>query len=81
MLRVTLEIVPQGVEEKKFEIGQLLIFNKGYATKTGDLCNYGVISLDEGKEGMYTEDIQHFRKQGAWTLLRLVLDRFKIEGP
>lgn len=74
-LRVKLEIVPFGVEEKAREIGRLDIFNKGHGSN--GMCKYGVIEMDEHGGGLLDVDVGHFRTEGAWTLVRLVLETLK----
>jgi hypothetical protein len=79
MLRVRLEIVPFGDESKAREIGRLDIFNKQCDfnhINNEVMCQYGVIELDKEKNtgAMYSEDIPHYRQDGAWKLVRKVLD-------
>ena len=40
MIRVTVELVPFGNEEKKRKIGELVIANQGRVSESGDLCLY-----------------------------------------
>ena len=73
-LRCTLSVVPWGDEEAAYEIGKLDIFNEGRLT--GDLCQYGVISLGDDRHdtpGLYTDKVYHKRAAGAWALVRKVL--------
>ena len=81
VLRVKLEIVPYGDEANAREIGRLDIFNKGAVRRIGDHCEYGVIDLTKGKEGLYQESLMHERKQGAWELVRRAIHHLGIEGP
>lgn len=72
-LRVRLEIVPFGEEDKMYPIGQLDIFNKG---RVGfGQCDYGCIEINPEKNeaGLYTEDVTHRRDLGAWRLVEKVL--------
>lgn len=81
-LRVTLEIVPFGDEDKKYKIGQLDIFNMGIAQPTpdgwdrGGYHEYGVIQLDPEKNtgGLYTTSVFHRRWDGAWSLVAKIID-------
>lgn len=72
-LRVKLEIVPFGEEDKAYEIGRLDIFNKGDAGNSQ--CEYGVIEFDteNNQAGMYAATVLHRRDQGPWVLVRKVL--------
>lgn len=90
VLRVKLEIVPFGDEDKAYEIGRLDIFNKGpvlakdsgdNTTDMGGYHQYGVINLSPKDEGMYELDITHRRWEGAWKLVRKALEVYEIEGP
>lgn len=85
MLRVKLEIVPFGDEEKAREIGRLDIFNKGiaYPEQSSRYYRYGVIEIDHenNEAGMYVHDVIHAREDGAWMLVRNTLDDLEISGP
>jgi hypothetical protein len=87
VLRVKLEIVPFGDEDKVREIGRLDIFNKGAshnvpaARDAAGYCTYGVISLNPGDEGLFDATLVHYRKDGAWLLVQNVLSTFNIRGP
>lgn len=72
-LRVTVEIVPFGEEEKAYEIHRLDIFNKGPAGFGH--YEYGVISFNEEKKdyGMYERTVYHRRNLGALALVEKVL--------
>lgn len=77
VLRVILQIVPFGEEDKTREIGRLDIFNKGRVD--GNLCKYGVIQLDPGQEGLYQDVVYHMRNLSAWELVGTVLDELEVE--
>lgn len=79
MLRVRLEILPFGDENKAYEIGRLDIFNEGRLVD--DYCSYGVIDPSSKYPGLYAERILHKRSLGAWRLVMAAIDRLKIEGP
>lgn len=75
-LRVTLEIVPYGVEEDKYEIGRLDIHNgKSYGL---GLCEY-YGSYMKDTEPTMTEftNVLHSRQSGALILLRKVLEKLE----
>jgi hypothetical protein len=86
-LRVILQVVPYGEEEKAYEIGRLDIFNKGPATSPdgtslGGHHEYGVIDLSpDGKPGLYTQTVLHRRWLGAWELVHNAIEELEIEGP
>ena len=66
MLRVTLEMVPFGIEERKRTIGTIEISNVGGNAASG---NYKVRHVrDDGWEGS-VELFAFPRKRGAWSLL------------
>lgn len=71
-MRVRIEIVPYGEEDKAYEIERLDIFNKG-RIGISDLCNYGVIHISEKDAGMYDDVVLHSRKDGALVLVERVL--------
>jgi hypothetical protein len=78
-LRVKLEIIPFGDEDRSREIARLDIFNMG-----GDANGrhqYGVIELTPGGGGMHEKTIVHYRALGAWELVRQVLAYLPITGP
>lgn len=77
VLRVILQIVPFGDEEKTREIGRLDIFNKG---QISDAHQYGVLDLGQ-KPGLYSDTLIHFRGDGAWELVRNAIDTLEIKGP
>ena len=71
-LRVKLEIVPFGDEDKAYEIGRIDVFNKG---ASDGIHHYGVLVLDKNNQGMFNREIRHNRSEGAWVLIKKVLDR------
>ena len=78
-LRVKLEIVPHGDEERAYEIGRLDIFNKG-ESEFG-IYKYGVIELRKDFGGLHDRYVYHRRNLGAWELLRKILFELPVEGP
>ena len=82
-LRVKLEIVPFGREEKAREIGRLDINNVGecmFHQFVGSECQYSVIMLEPERNyaGMFPNTVSHFRSEGAWALLKKVLIDLEI---
>jgi hypothetical protein len=75
MLRVTLEMVPFGQEDRKRTIGVLEVSNIGVNEDLGDY----LIELEEpDKSGVEVEYIKKYpRSKGAWTLVRRALQRLK----
>ncbi len=80
VLRVILQIVPHGDEESVREIGRLDIFNKGPAVPAikSPPHKYGVIDLTKDQEGLYSEEIIHYRVDGAWFLVGKALEQLDI---
>lgn len=77
-LRVTIEIVPFGEEDKKYPIRQLDIFNKGQYDFGH--YEYGVIELNPEKEewGLYSKTVLHRRDLGAPALIAKVIKELDI---
>ena len=78
-LRVRLEIVPFGDEERTREIGRLDIFNMG-RHEFGH-CEYGVIELSSKEAGLHTNTVLHRRDLGAWELVRKAITDLEMKGP
>ncbi len=76
-LRVILQVVPFGDEDKVREIGRLDIFNKGEFSE--GFHRYGVIDFTPNQEGMFNEEIYHERKNGPWILVAKALNRLDIK--
>ncbi|WP_285908114.1 hypothetical protein [Pseudodesulfovibrio pelocollis] len=73
MLRVNMEIVPFGEEERKYSIGVMEIGNIG---SQNDVANY-VVQLDGNDIGK----IEDFRRdRGAWDLVRLAIELLPQEN-
>lgn len=72
-LRVKVEIIPFGDEDKAYEIGRLDIFNKGHVDFGH--CEYGVIQFEPEKNeaGLFEHSVLHRRDLGAWVLIEKVL--------
>lgn len=77
-LRVILQIVPFGDEDRAREIGRLDIFNKG---RIGEAHEYGAINLSPRQEGLYRDNIIHYREDGAWELVYNTIKTLEIKGP
>lgn len=75
VLRVKIEIVPFGDEDKTREIHRFDIFNKGDIGRGS--CAYGVIDLDleNNTGGLFIEDVHHLRSAGALELVETVLEK------
>jgi hypothetical protein len=72
MIRVTVEMIPYGIEKHAEVIGQLKIINDGTGTKevgnyTWEMVEEGVGLLEEGKCGNFN------REAGVWALVERVL--------
>lgn len=83
MLRVTVEMVPFGVESRKHTIGQLLLINN--ATGTIDTGNYDIelrTYKQNGKESLSKTKIKNFPRTvfGAWDLIYRALKTFVGEA-
>ena len=77
-LRVTVEIVPYGEEEKKYTIRQLDIFNKGHVDFGH--CKYGVIDINPEKEehGLHEKEVLHRRDLGAMQLIKKAVEELEL---
>lgn len=73
MLRLTLEMVPFGDEERKYQIGEIVIANTG---GTHEIGNYSVLYWNgrKGSKGTLMNEDKHVyidkydRSKGAWKL-------------
>jgi len=76
MLRVTLEIVPFGIESVKRTIGTLEISNVGGNHKVG---SYSVTATDRDG-GKHFAQIERYRRgRGGWNLVKKALQIIKFE--
>lgn len=73
-LRVIIQIVPFGDEDKVREIGRLDIFNKDMKQRS----TYGILDLTKGEEGLFIVEVEHWRQDGAWELVRRVIDELDL---
>ena len=67
MLRITVEIVPFGVEEDKKTIGEMVIVNDGAGTR--NLGSYYWNLKDDKGLALFGEEVQHKRSHGVWPLI------------
>ena len=77
MLRVTITLIPYGIEEKKEILHQLEIWNDGCGDKY--YANYGFRVFRKGNTRRIWREgrVETFpRKKGAWELLRECLNAF-----
>lgn len=79
-LRVTLEIVPHGQEDKKYKIGEMNVYCQNQVR--GDLYEYGanIYPVDgDIPEPIETIDraISHYRSNGPWQLVIKALEQFE----
>lgn len=75
MLRLTLEMVPFGLEDRKYTIGVVEIANVGGNSKYG---NYVAIWKKEGEPDRKIEYKRFDRSTGAWSLVGKILRKLKI---
>lgn len=82
-LRVTLEIVPHGNEEKKHTIYQFDIGNQASMTKKGRTRYKAICEPKPFKLGMapHTIKLSHYREHGAIRLARMALQRAEAIFP
>ena len=73
-LRVILQIVQRGDEDNIREIGRLDINNTGYIESVSDICRYQVIDLTKDQAGEFSNPVFHSRKDGAWNLVKTVIE-------
>lgn len=71
MIRVTVELVPFGDENKAKVIGSMRIWND--LTGDREISNYGV-SLTEESGKVHSKEVKnHIRQEGVWRLIRRAL--------
>lgn len=75
-LRVVLQIIPFGDEDKAYEIDRLDISNFGSGEDSG-FYKYQAKYRESTKEEYLPFVVKHFRDNGAWELVRLVLNKWK----
>ena len=68
-LRVTVEIVPFGEEDQKYEIGRLHISNYGPTNELDGNYWYHV------HEAPMDKPIKHYRDDGAWVLIQKAINK------
>jgi hypothetical protein len=74
MIRVTIEMIPHGVEELKHTLGEIVIINTIDNPKRPRLGNYKILfedkSINEKKEIIIKN---YERSRGIWALLEKIL--------
>lgn len=76
-LRLTLEIVPFGDEDKKYTIREINVSNLGEIDL--GVCQYGV-EVDKYKTKDYTTVVAHKRGEGSIKLVQLVAEALVRKG-
>jgi len=82
MIRVTIDVIPHGVESKKATIGQFAIWNTGDQPEK-DIYKYdykGFESLLDGTDKGFEGCVYHNRKDDIITLIKLVLSHCILRG-
>ena len=79
MLRVTIELVPFGIEEEAREIGRMIIANDG--TGGYGVGNYAyAFTYTDGPPEVATGTIKNFQRSlGAWSLVKKILNKRTTE--
>lgn len=73
MIEVTVNLLPQGIKDKKRLLGIMNIINNG--TGTQEIGNYDAYIIHEGKGNMY--EVRGFlrQKNDVWDLIQEVLEK------
>jgi hypothetical protein len=71
MLRITVELIPRGIESQKEHLGSIEIYNTG----TGNLTtgNYAYVVRDKDRVAKEGSIFGHKRDASFWKLIRRVL--------
>jgi hypothetical protein len=83
MLRVTIEVLPYGVEKDRETVYQLLIGNKGKVTdrsysESGNLYKYDCTLIDTvNNRQAYLSEVYHLRNMGALPLVEQCLEKLR----
>ncbi len=86
MIRITVEMVPHGMESKKYEIGRAIIANDGTGNQTLGNYEYVINRVDGDKEVVFAAgEIKGFRRRErpVWNLIyRMLMMTFTmgVEG-
>jgi len=84
-LRVIIQLVPGGIERLTKELARLDIDNMGYVYQRPSKHQYRVIEqIDSGSARlgwMHDSLVRHRRPDGAWELVRKVLNKMDLEKP
>jgi hypothetical protein len=75
MLRLTLEIVPEGNEKKKYDLGVLTISNIGGDDEVGF---YSCTMKQPQHKATHCEITYYPRNHGAWSLVMWALAKIKF---
>ncbi len=76
-LRITIEVLPGGSEEGKFEVGRIELYNQ---SNLSSLSDYGVAAAD--KTSKIATRINRQKRAGGWArLLRAALDQILKDFP
>lgn len=73
MLRITVEIVPYGIESQAREIGKGYIVNDGTGDSNKGNYSCKFIELDSNEEVSRKSKLTFDRKKGFWALIREAL--------
>lgn len=80
MLRITIELVPFGDEDRKHKIGEMLIVNTGDSSGSKGSYKAWTVSDDwSGKPARYGKLDNYDRSQSPWELIRLMLEAIRLE--
>lgn len=75
MLRITVELVPFGDEDRKRQIGEMVIANDGH----GDYAAWTAPDGWSGEPARYGVLLNYDRSQSVWELIRLMLEAIRLE--
>jgi len=67
MIRVTVDLVPYGDEEKSMQIGEMIIANDG--TAGPEFCNYVFTMRDDSRGTDFGTLKEFYRPAGIWELI------------
>jgi hypothetical protein len=84
MLRITVELIPFGVESKAKKIGELVIANAGsHQFEYGNFNYEGYIQKDawSGDPAMYCKIEGYDQSQSVWELIKQMITNARVEQP
>lgn len=78
MLRITVELVPFGNEDRKSKIAEMVIANTG---RTEDCAYMGWTAPDDWSRepARFGKLFEFDRRQSVWELIRLMLEAIRLE--